>query len=296
MKQSLVAQSSPDSINIHAGVRWSGPWVKGFVESNRRLYDYELVYFSAGQGRVITAGESLYCKAGTVVIIPPGLVHCTVAESELKRWCIHFDWHGDCRAHRERKLPYVYLNSPEIFNETLMAGPPGFELAFPLFRQLDSVSAGNMEEMLRRYFMLPPQTLPERLHQQGLLLQILALAISEPRLESTPKPERGNPRFFNAKSILDSRYREPGLRICDIAAELQITPNHLIKLFRRNVGMSVLDYLQTRRLENATKLLRETTLNVREIAVESGFEDPNYFTRYFHRRYGMTPTAYRRNS
>lgn len=289
----MIAHNSSFAVNVQAGIRWHGSWPEGYIETNRLLYDYELVYFGSGSGRVITARVTFPCGPGAAVIIPPGLAHCTVADSGLERWCIHFNWRGDCRAYRERRYPFIYLNRPGGFDEALMAGPPGFEFDFPVFRQLDGGRAERMNALLRAYFMNSPQRVPEYLRQQGLLLQILALAMTEPEPGAAPKTERGNSRFFHAKTLLDSRFRMPELKIRDIAAELRITPNHLVKLFRRHAGMSVLDYLRTRRLEHAAGLLRETTLTVREIAAECGFDDPNYFTRCFHRHYGRTPTACR---
>ena len=81
-----------------------------------------------------------------------------------------------------------------------------------------------------------------------------------------------------------------------VAERLRITPNHLTKLFRHEMGMSALDYVQNLRLRHAAELLRENSLNIQEIALESGFEDPNYFTRLFRQRHGMTPTRFRRIS
>ena len=295
MKQSLTAHISSLPVNVQTGIRWHGSWGRGYIETNRLLYDYELVYFGAGHGRVITARATFPCGPGSVVIIPPGLVHCTVADSVLERWCIHFNWHGDCRAYHERRYPFVYLNRPGEFDETLKAEPPGFALEFPVFRLLGSEHAARMNVLLSDYFMGVPQGIAEQLRRQGVLLEILALAVAEPSgsaaASAVAAEERGSPRFLHAKTLLDSRFREPGLRVRDIAAELRITPNHLVKLFRRHVGMSVLDYLRARRLEHAAGLLRETALTVREIAAQCGFEDPNYFTRCFRRHYGRTPTA-----
>ena len=115
------------SLNITPGTVYHGSWVSGQVERNRRIYDYEFVCFSGGNGRLITSDTTYYCRAGTVIIVPPRTVHCTIADSAVERWCIHFDWYGNCRAHREKERIWVFLDEEESFEPELAAAPPAFE-------------------------------------------------------------------------------------------------------------------------------------------------------------------------
>ena len=79
---------------LGGGPVWHSTWPPGRVEPNRRIYDYELVYVSSGKGRVATGERSYYCDAGSLVIIPPRLLHYSDAESGMERWCLHIDWFG----------------------------------------------------------------------------------------------------------------------------------------------------------------------------------------------------------
>lgn len=301
MDQSLAAQiklfDAASRLSLTPGVPWHGEWPAGRIERNRRIYDYELIYFSAGRGRVVFADETFYCRAGSVIVIPPDRVHCTIIESAAERWCVHFDWYGDWQRRRQGTWPFVYLDDPVPFDASRIAAapPPELGLGFPLIRRLEGNAGETLLKLLREYFMLPAHTFPELLERQSLLLRILAIALTERGAEkpASSVSGRGSVRFFHAKSILDARSAEPGLRIREVAAELRITPNHLSKLFRNEIGMSASDYLQSRRLELAARLLLETELTVAEIAHEAGFDDPNYFTRFFRRRHGVTPTSFR---
>jgi len=57
------------------------------------------------------------------------------------------------------------------------------------------------------------------------------------------------------------------------------------------VGMSPLAYVHRLRLEEAYRLLSNSSMNVAEVAGNVGFDDANYFSRLFRRKMGMPPSA-----
>lgn len=63
--------------------------------------------------------------------------------------------------------------------------------------------------------------------------------------------------------------------------------------FNAATGYSPMDYVQTLRIEEAKHLLETTITAVEMIAVETGYEDPNFFRRLFKRKVGITPARYR---
>ncbi len=65
--------------------------------------------------------------------------------------------------------------------------------------------------------------------------------------------------------------------------------------FRLAAGMPVVRYIAEKRFEEACRLLKAGQTNIAETAHKSGFRDPNYFSRSFRDRYGMTPRQYQRN-
>ncbi len=66
-----------------------------------------------------------------------------------------------------------------------------------------------------------------------------------------------------------------------------------IRRFRTATGYSPMEYVQTLRIEEAKHLLETTRTPVEMVAVEAGYEDPNFFRRLFKRRVGITPARYR---
>lgn len=77
------------------------------------------------------------------------------------------------------------------------------------------------------------------------------------------------------------------------AAQLQVTADHLSRSCRAATGLSALDLLHERVLHEARRLLAYTRAPVAEVARELGFDDPAYFSRFFTRRAGLSPQAYR---
>lgn len=77
------------------------------------------------------------------------------------------------------------------------------------------------------------------------------------------------------------------------AGALGVTPDHLSRSCRAALGLSALDLLQDRLLLEARRLLAYTRAPVGEVAAELGFADPAYFSRFFARRAGLAPLAYR---
>lgn len=81
--------------------------------------------------------------------------------------------------------------------------------------------------------------------------------------------------------------------VADIARAAHITPNHFSLIFRRQTGTPFSEFLAEKRFERATERLRDLTLSIAEVARESGYTDPNYFAKVFHKRTGLSPRAWR---
>lgn len=77
------------------------------------------------------------------------------------------------------------------------------------------------------------------------------------------------------------------------ANDLFLNTSYLSTLFKKEVGMTLTDYVNKNRIEYAQKLLRSTTLSIQDIAVQSGISDIHYFTRLFRRETGMSPRDWR---
>jgi AraC-like DNA-binding protein len=81
--------------------------------------------------------------------------------------------------------------------------------------------------------------------------------------------------------------------ISDLAARLRLSPSHLQRIFKRETGVRLGEWLIDQRLQKAAYLLMSSYLSVKEIAGAAGYEHVSSFIRAFERRYVLTPTRYR---
>lgn len=80
----------------------------------------------------------------------------------------------------------------------------------------------------------------------------------------------------------------------EMAQAVNLSPSRLRYLFKTETGMSPSDYLRHLRLEKARELLDTTFLQIKEIRTKVGIPDQSNFVRDFKRKYGASPTEYRR--
>ena len=71
---------------------------------------------------------------------------------------------------------------------------------------------------------------------------------------------------------------------------------HLMRLFKKETGCSIMEYFIKLKIDKAKDFLRDNQLSIREISDKLAFNEPNYFTKTFKRITGFTPSAYRRRT
>lgn len=96
------------------------------------------------------------------------------------------------------------------------------------------------------------------------------------------------------KSDLPQKQGLPSVKHC--ADKLNLSANYLGDLLRKETGKSAQEHMQLRLIEVAKERLFEKDKSVSQIAYELGFEYPQYFSRLFKKRTGMTPVEYREAS
>ena len=99
--------------------------------------------------------------------------------------------------------------------------------------------------------------------------------------------------FTRAKEYIWTNYNKD-MTLNNLAKAVGISPYYLSHLFRKEMGISFLEYLTSVRLSIAKNLLINTTMTVMDICLEVGYQDPSHFAKMFKKKEGVHPTEYRK--
>jgi signal transduction histidine kinase/ligand-binding sensor domain-containing protein/CheY-like chemotaxis protein/AraC-like DNA-binding protein len=95
--------------------------------------------------------------------------------------------------------------------------------------------------------------------------------------------------------FIESNLSNPELNENDLARYVCLSKVQLYRKIKSITGMSVIEFITSIRLKTAAKLVLKKNMNFSEIAYETGFSSPSYFTRRFREYYGKTPSEYVNN-
>lgn len=274
-----------DAVNPQVNLLWAGPWVPGFYEAPRRLYDWELVYFAAGPCDFVFEGKNHVADMGTYLIVPPGKTHSTRAGKDgTFRHCIHFHWVP------QKSNPGRPLFSMEgaAFDPAKMGRAPAFVPKTLLSGKTDrhAEALGILERFGKSWKQ-------KEASARGIFLEALLFLLAPDVGQgerSGLHQGRENDLVYQVKACLDGTKEEDSIR--KNLEGLGYSYEHLARLFKKQVGMSPLGYLHHRKIEEAKELLEEKGAEISQIAFRLGFNDPGYFARLFRKNTGLSPSAW----
>lgn len=129
---------------------------------------------------------------------------------------------------------------------------------------------------------------------QSLALLVALWFVRHPQVMAGHAPRAG------VRDTLVQRFRALALKhfreqrsVAFYADTLKVTPDHLSRACRAVAGLSALELLHERVLLEARRLLAFTEMPVAEVASAVGFDDAQYFSRFFAQRVGAAPSRYR---
>ena len=123
-----------------------------------------------------------------------------------------------------------------------------------------------------------------------------ALQKLEERLNAEGAPGHLTPNDAHFESLLQYVRCHAGSKLLleDVAVAFGYNRNYLCTLFKRQTGLSFVQYLTDVRVKMCCELLRTTNLNLDAIAQQCGLGDGVYLTKVFRKHMHVTPAAYRR--
>ena len=94
--------------------------------------------------------------------------------------------------------------------------------------------------------------------------------------------------------IIENEYMT-NLTIPQFAERMHVSVNYLQSQFKRETGRTIRQYLTDVRVEQARRLLRQSSCKVSDVCSQVGYKDTDYFVRVFREATGMTPNEYRKS-
>lgn len=113
-------------------------------------------------------------------------------------------------------------------------------------------------------------------------------------LESYDKPVNNKDQDFlnRLTKIVNEKLEDSEFNVASLTREAGVSRTLLHMKLKKLANLSASDFIKTIKLQKSTKLLKEG-LTIAEVAFQVGFKDPNYFSRSFKEKFGITPSDYK---
>jgi len=263
--ESRIPPGFPYPPTGHPGL-YAFDWKKGRV-----LREHQVVYISAGQGRLETRHSAWRISPGTAFLLFPGVWHRYRPDPGVG-WNEH--WLG-CDGPVVRGLVRHGFFSPDrpvlrVRDEDLLLG------AFSSL--IDAMQTGRpaLQQVAA-----------------GASLYIMSLLYSAQQPGQDGSPQVGRAVHEAMRRMAEPREGEP--QVPELARRLGVSYSWFRRTFAHHTGLSPHQYRLQIRLGRARTLLGETSLTVKEVAFRCGFESEQYFCRLFKSKSGVAPGEWRRS-
>lgn len=97
-----------------------------------------------------------------------------------------------------------------------------------------------------------------------------------------------------AKAYVDLNFNQP-LTLNEVAEKVYVAPAYFSTLFKKETGVSFVQYMTSVRLANARRMLDDLSYSVSQVAEAVGYKDVKYFSKLFTEKYGISPVQFRKN-
>lgn len=242
------------------------------AEQNNRK-DYSIHFVSQGFGTLQYSGKSVTLCKGSMFLLYAKEVYKYFPD-KIEPWSYVWVAFGgenldellaDCGFSREK--PYLHFaDSTEVFEQMkkLVESFNGTDTQDMVCSALCLLLFGNLVEHRRRYQRIGDQRFAFFKQFRDILIWI------------------------------NSNYKM-NLSIAQIAENMYVSQKQLSYMFRANIGLTPINYINKFRISSACELLQKTNLMVKEVAQRVGLEDEKYFMRMFVKWKGISAEEYRKN-
>jgi AraC family transcriptional regulator, transcriptional activator of pobA len=246
---------------------------------NRWSY-HRLCFLTRGGAEILTGIHSFKAVRNTFYIIPSRVI----ASSK--------NWEPETQGYVLLFNVDFFLNNN--FSHQFIANKRLLTAAVQPYLHLDDIQGEEVTRILEN--ILTEKKLKDNINNELIAVKILELLLLGDRLFNNARAEASDISFADVlKSfigLLDINFsKEHSVRF--YAEQLSFHPNHLNAIIKKHTGLTAKESIQNRILLEAKYLLHSTKLPIRDISVQMGFSDPNYFATFFKRAEKLSPVNYR---
>lgn len=236
------------------------------IAPHRHEHLFQVLSLTAGTARVTLDGAEFRLTAGALIVVPALVVH---------GYSFSEDVDGLVLTLFERDVRGLELG----FEHPAIIRSGGGAVRDVMARLLDEADhPGERHDLAMR---------------AHLSLLLLALHRAQSQAVANEHPaDRTRLHASSFRHLVEKRFRQTR-RIADYAGELGISPTHLNRVCRQVMGVSALSIIERRIALEARRQLLFSTLTIKEIGAELGYDDPAYFTRFITRMLGKSPGQFR---
>lgn len=255
----------------------------GTSESPHRHGFYTVILLQSGTGIHTIDYTQYVIHPQTLFFVSPGQVHEFVADEKPHGYALFFS----TEFLLNNGIEISFLNELHLFNDYGEAPP--FALTAEQLSRLSHYS----EEMIA----LGNSTMPHQEEAMSAFLKLFLLYVhgwffTEDRQVKQKDSKSNILRGF--KNMVEHHFTE-WHNTSLYAKELGVSPDHLNRIIKQLIGKTAKEYLQSRIIVEAQRLLTFSTLSAKEISYELGFSEPGNFSSFFKKRIGISPSQFKKS-
>jgi len=245
---------------------------RGSMSEAHHHPECEMIALLTGSGWCRIGEERIAMSAGNIYLLPPGVSHIMGYADDQPHTMYHVYFR-----------PEIIQSIREEFSldlSPLMDEVRSLPLSDEVRGRLDGAVLGSTGGLIDRAV-------------RSLLIKCVLLSVARELGMDRPgsAPAVDHPIIREIVTYIDRRYAEE-ISVEQLGSMFSLNTSYLCRLFRRETGMTVMDYINKVRIEHACRMMRETDESISHIALRTGYNSTAYFDRRFRQHTGVTPTQY----
>lgn len=238
---------------------------------------WQLFYVSRGQMSIIRDGKSETISAGQIILRPPNKTSTMIYPDNCELYMGILDFICSGKAiHSFGEHPITLDGKEKTLIEELIKEASVFYNSRPSDPLWTELVSSDLENFLVRLYG----------RQNGIFS-------AEGRSEKRNTKNNVSETISKINDLLEER-RFSNISIDEIADIVSESANVIMKRYKKEMGESIMEHFLQIKLHTAMTLILSSNMNFTEISDLLGFSSVNYFSKFFKKRTGMTPTEYSR--